>query len=48
MTARHVREIDSMNAQIKDYGSFETHDLFMARLLRAHPRKMGFWSLLRD
>jgi hypothetical protein len=46
--ARHVREIDSLNAQIKDYGGFETHDLFIARLLRAHPRKMGFWSLLRD
>ena len=46
--ARHVREIDSLNAQIKDYGGFESHDLFMARLLRAHPRKMGFWSLLRD
>jgi hypothetical protein len=43
--ARHVREIDSLNAQIKDYEGFETHDLFMARLLRTHPRKTGFWSL---
>jgi hypothetical protein len=46
--ARHVREIDSLNAQIKDYAGFETHDQFMARLLRMHPRKTGFWSLLRD
>jgi hypothetical protein len=46
--ARHVREIDSLNAQIKDYADFETHDQFMARLLRTHPRKTGFWSLLRD
>jgi hypothetical protein len=46
--ARHVREIDSLNAQIKDYADFETHDQFMTRLLRTHPRKMGFWSLLRD
>ena len=46
--ARHVREIDSLNAQIKDYAGFETHEQFMARLLRTHPRKTGFWSLLRD
>lgn len=46
--ARHVREIDSLNAQIKDYAGFETHDQFMARLLRTHPRKTGFWPLLRD
>jgi hypothetical protein len=46
--ARHVREIDSLNALIKDYADFETHDQFMARLLRTHPRKTGFWSLLRD
>jgi hypothetical protein len=46
--ARHVREIDSLNAQIKDYAGFETHHEFMARLLRIHPRKTGFWPLLRD
>jgi hypothetical protein len=46
--ARHVREIDSLDAQIKDYAGFETHDLFMTRLLKTHPRKTGFWSLLRD
>jgi hypothetical protein len=46
--ARHVHEIDSLSAQIKDYCSFETHEQFMARLSRTHPRKTGFWSLLRD
>jgi hypothetical protein len=46
--ARHVREIDSLNVQIKDYAGFETHEQFMARLLRTHPRKTGFWSLLRE
>jgi hypothetical protein len=46
--ARHVHEIDSLNAQIKDYAGFETHDQFMARLLKTHPRKTGFWPLLRD
>jgi hypothetical protein len=27
--ARHVREIDSVNSQIRDYENFETHDQFM-------------------
>jgi hypothetical protein len=36
-----------LSAQIKDYGSFETHEQFMVRLSRTHPRKTGFWSLLR-
>jgi hypothetical protein len=44
---RHVREIDSLNVHVKDHADFETHDQFMARLLRAHPRKTGFWRLLR-
>ena len=46
--ARHVREIDSLQSQIKDYAGFETHDQFMGRLLKIHPRKTGFWPLLRD
>jgi hypothetical protein len=46
--ARHVREIDSLNAQVKNYADFESHDQFMARLLKTHPRKKGFWLLLRD
>ena len=46
--ARYVCEIDSLNAQIKDYAGYETHDEFMTRLQRSHPRKTGFWSLLPD
>ena len=46
--ARYIREIDSLNAQVKDYAGFETHDQFMARLLRTDPRKTGFWPLLRE
>jgi hypothetical protein len=46
--ARHVREIDSLKSQIKDYAGFETHDQFMARLMKNHPRKTAFWPLLRD
>jgi Family of unknown function (DUF6880) len=40
--ARHVREIDSLNAQVKDYADFETHDQFMARLLRTIPARQDF------
>ncbi len=46
--ARHVREIESLNAQIEEYAGFETHQQFMARLQKTHPRKTGFWPLLRD
>jgi len=46
--ARHVHEIDSLKARIKDYAGFETHDQFMARLAKNHPRKTSFWPLLRD
>jgi hypothetical protein len=46
--ARHVREIDSLNSQIRDYENFETHDQFMERLRKTHPRKTGFWPRLRD
>jgi hypothetical protein len=46
--ARHVREIDSLNSQIGDYENFETHEQFMERLRNTHPRKTGFWLLLRD
>lgn len=46
--ARHVRGISGLNGRIQDYGGFETHREFMARLLKTHPRKMGFWSLSRD
>jgi hypothetical protein len=46
--ARHVREIDSLNSQIKDYEKFETHEQFMERLRKVHARKTGFWPLLQD
>jgi hypothetical protein len=31
---------------LPDEGGLESHDAFMARLRREHPRKSGFWSLL--
>ena len=44
--ARHIREIDSQQAEIKDYGNHATHAEFMAELRRDHGRKTSFWSLL--
>lgn len=46
--ARHVREIASLNSQVKDYENFETHEQFMERLRETHSRKTGFWPLLQD
>ena len=43
---RHVREIESQQSDIKDYGRHESHAEFMTRLKRTHPRKPAFWSLL--
>jgi hypothetical protein len=37
-----------LNSQIKDYEKFETHEQFMERLRKVHPRKTGFWPLLQD
>ena len=44
--ARHIREIDSQQAEIKDYGNHPTHAEFMVELRRDHGRKTSFWSLL--
>lgn len=43
---RHVREIESQQSDIEDYGQHESHGEYMARLQREHPRKPTFWSLL--
>ena len=43
---RHVREVESQQSDINDYGRHESHAEFMARLKREHPRKPAFWSLL--
>jgi hypothetical protein len=43
---RHVREIESQQSDVTDYGRHESHAEFMARLKREHPRKSGFWSAL--
>jgi hypothetical protein len=43
---RHVREIESQQSDIKDYGRGESHAEFIARLKRQHSRKPAFWRLL--
>ena len=43
---RHVREIESQQSDIADYGRHESHTDYMARLKREHARKPAFWSLL--
>jgi hypothetical protein len=42
--ARHLMECQSLASAIQDYGLFETHQAFVARLHAKHGRKTGFWS----
>ena len=42
--ARHLLECSSLASAVKDFGAFETHDAYEARLGREHDRKHSFWS----
>ena len=42
--ARHLLECSSLSSVIADFGSFETHDAYEARLRRVHGRKSSFWN----
>ena len=44
--ARDVRTCASLASLMAEEVGLESHDAFMARLKREHPRKVGFWSLL--
>lgn len=44
--ARDIRACASLAPLLPDEHGLESHDTFMARLRRQHPRKIGFWSLL--
>jgi hypothetical protein len=44
--ARHFMECESIAAAIKEFGAFETHAAYAARLKAEHGRKSGFWSLI--
>jgi len=43
---RHIRELQSLDTLIEDYGPHETHEMFVDRLKREHARKHSFWSRL--
>lgn len=42
--ARHLLECTSLAPGIPDFGTFETHEAFVARLRTKHGRKSGFWG----
>jgi hypothetical protein len=44
--ARHLLDCSSMSSAIEDFGRFEPHDAYEARLRREHGRKSSFWSLI--
>ncbi|MEQ9811642.1 MAG: hypothetical protein RLO50_02595 [Azospirillaceae bacterium] len=45
--ARHLLECSSLSKGIADFGAFEPHDAYEARLRQEHGRKQSFWSQVR-
>ena len=43
--ARHLLDCSGLSSSIADFGRFEPHDTYEARLRREHGRKSSFWSL---
>lgn len=44
--ARHFMECASLASSVADFGAFETHEAYAARMKAEHGRKSGFWSLI--
>ncbi len=44
--ARHLRECAVLASAIDDFGAFETHETYAARLHATYGRKSGFWGLV--
>jgi hypothetical protein len=44
--ARHLMECASLASSIQDFGAFETHNTYAARLKAEHGKKSSFWSLM--
>lgn len=44
--ARHLLDCASLASAIEDFGQFERHDAYEARLRRDHARKSSFWSFI--
>jgi hypothetical protein len=43
---RHLLECSSLSAVVADFGAFESHQSYEARLRREHGRKPSFWNLM--
>jgi hypothetical protein len=43
---RHLIECESLASSVPDWGAFEPHEAYVARLKAEHGRKSSFWSLL--
>lgn len=46
--ARHLLECQLLASGIKDFGAFETHEVFVNRLRAGHGRKTGFWTQVSE
>jgi hypothetical protein len=46
-TAGHFMECGSLASSIQDFGAFETHEDYAARLRAQHGKKSSFWSLIK-
>ena len=44
--ARHFLDCSSLSLAITDFGKFEPHDVYEARLRREHGKKSAFWSFV--
>lgn len=44
--ARHLLDCSSLVSAIEDFGRFEPHEVYDARLRREHRRKSSFWGLV--
>jgi len=42
--ARHLLDCSSLSSTINDFGRFEPHGAYEARLRREHGKKSSFWS----
>lgn len=44
--ARHLMACASLASSIPDFGAFETHEVYVAKLRAEHRKKTSFWSLM--
>jgi hypothetical protein len=44
--ARHLLDCSGLSSAIEDFGRFEPHNAYEAKLRREHGKKGSFWSLI--